>query len=45
MPEAHEARAVDEGLFYASRYLKCGLVAPVCKGSSEAKVAFYRRWR
>jgi len=44
MLEAHEARAVDEGLSCASRYLKCGLVGPVCKGSSEAKLAFDQRW-
>jgi hypothetical protein len=41
---AHEARAVDEGLSYASRCLKCGLVGPVWKDSSGAKATFAQRW-
>jgi hypothetical protein len=36
--------AVDEVLSYAARCLKCGLGGPVCKDSSEAKLAFDQRW-
>lgn len=39
----HLVSATEEGL-YAARCLKCGLVGPVRKDSSKAKVAFDQRW-
>ena len=41
----HLIDAIEEGLSYAARCLKCGLVGPVCKDSPEAKAAFDQRWR
>ena len=40
----HVIDGVDEGLFYAARCLKCGLMGPVCKEALEAKLAFDQRW-
>jgi hypothetical protein len=40
----HLIDAVEEGLSYAARCLKCGLVGPVCKETLEAKLAFDQRW-
>jgi hypothetical protein len=41
----HLIDAIMEGLSYAARCLKCGLVGPVCKEAPEAKLAFDQRWR
>ena len=41
----HMIDAVDEGLSYVARCLKCGLVGPTCKDAQEAKLAFDQLWR
>jgi hypothetical protein len=41
----HLIDAVEDGLSYVARCLKCGLVGPEREDGLEAKLAFDERWR